>query len=398
MSTDLIIESSSAADTPSSTILVQFSKSQKDWQEKPKKMRDSISGLTAWGSTLWVASDQTATVERLVADDTDHPTEYRGHHSYRLVDFVQLPNRNTAGPDQEVDLEGIDIQKLGPAAGYLWLVGSHSHARQKGAKNATPNEIVEALAQVPLDQNRCALIRIPIIQHDGELPALERTCPDPRDPGRNLTAGMLGTLLTTIAKDEHFTLFFTMEKDAVTSGVPGKDNGLDIEGLAIAGDRIFVGLRGPVLRGWAVILQLEIDEAPGPNGATELRLRPTAAGQPYRKYFLQLGGLGVRDLFTDGQDLLILAGPTMDLDDPVRLHRWILGATGNGESLVTAQQLPVVKELRTGDEVPAGKDHPEGFTKLITAAGPRLAVAYDSPGDSRIQTDGAVQIDSMPWL
>jgi hypothetical protein len=38
--------------------------------------------------------------------------------------------------------------------------------------------------------------------------------------------------------------------------LPGKDNGFDVEGLAVFGARLFVGLWGPVLCGWAVILEL----------------------------------------------------------------------------------------------------------------------------------------------
>ena len=46
-----------------------------------------------------------------------------------------------------------------------------------------------------------------------------------------------------------------------------------------------------------------------------LRLREIGShGLPYRKHLLELGGLGIRDLCVDGDDLLILAGPTMDLD------------------------------------------------------------------------------------
>lgn len=180
-------------------------------------------------------------------------------------------------------------------------------------------------------------------------------------------------------------------------GVPGKDNGLDIEGLAVSGDKIFLGLRGPVLRGWSVILQLEIEAMPGANGAGELRLRRTADNRDFRKYFLQLGGLGIRELLVDGADLLILAGPTMDLDNPVRIHRWTGGATGPAEELVRAAHLPVVLTLRTAEDIEAGKDHPEGFTRLATADGPRLLVAHDSPADSRIQTKGAVRINSLPW-
>jgi hypothetical protein len=45
-------------------------------------------------------------------------------------------------------------------------------------------------------------------------------------------------------------------------------------------------------------------------------------GRQYRKRMLALGGLGVRDLCPHGPDLLVLAGPTMDLDGPVHVFRW----------------------------------------------------------------------------
>jgi len=394
--TGSMAESSNAEDAAARTILIQFAKGQNDWQEKPNKMRDSVSAIVPWDECLWVASDQTATVERLVADNPQGPTEYGDHRSFRLIDFVPLPERGVGNPDQEVDLEGIDIQRFGPdgPAGYLWLVGSHSHARKKVDEDASSAVGIGALASVSLDRNRCALIRIPVIRHPGELPELVSTCPDPRDPTSALTAGLLSDLLPAIAADEHLRLFFVQQGDGAIKGVPGKDNGLDIEGLAVSGDKIFLGLRGPVLRGWSVILQLEIEPSPG---AGELRLRNTADSPVFRKYFVQLGGLGVRDLLVDGEDLLILAGPTMDLDNPVRIHRWTGGATGTGEELVRAERLPVVRTLRTADNIEMGRDHPEGFTRLATADGPRLLVAHDSPADSRIQTKGAVRIDSLRW-
>ena len=59
--------------------------------------------------------------------------------------------------------------------------------------------------------------------------------------GNDLTEALRG--------DEHLGSFLA---------IPGKDNGFDIEGLAVAGERLFIGLRGPVLRGWAVILEVEL--------------------------------------------------------------------------------------------------------------------------------------------
>src|SRR3546814_13829874 len=101
--------------------------------------------------------------------------------------------------------------------------------------------------------------------------------------------------------------------------VPSKENGFDVEGLAVRGSRVFLGLRGPVLRGWATVVELDL-KTPKP-GRLKLR-RIGAGGERYRKHFLDLDGLGIRELVFDGDDLLVLAGPTMDLDGPVVLFRW----------------------------------------------------------------------------
>lgn len=68
-------------------------------------------------------------------------------------------------------------------------------------------------------------------------------------------------------------------------------------------NRLFIGLRGPVVRGWAVIVELEVGDRPG------IEPQPIGAeGRRYRKHFLDMRGLGVRDLCRHGEDLLLLAG------------------------------------------------------------------------------------------
>jgi hypothetical protein len=74
--------------------------------------------------------------------------------------------------------------------------------------------------------------------------------------------------------------------------IPGKDNGLDTEGLAVNGRRLLLGLRGPLLRGWSALLEIAAEASGG-----QLRLAPLdGSGTLIRKHFLQLDGLGVRDL------------------------------------------------------------------------------------------------------
>jgi hypothetical protein len=367
---------------PTGTVSLQFSEGPEPWRSSPDQieaMATSVSAIAVSGRNLWVCSDQTASVELLTLD-VDHPNVFNQHRSFRIGDFVALPQ----GADVEIDLEGIDLQWLGESTGYLWLIGSHSRARKDIKKKDSEEEAIRALASVKLDQNRCTLMRIPFIIDDDGLPQLATSCPDPADPHRAITAGSLPDLRQAIGHDDHLGAFVE---------IPGKDNGLDIEGLAVAADRVYVGLRGPVLRGWAVILELRVD--PGAElltGDQQLRLRARPDEGPLRSHFLDLHGLGIRELMVDGDDLVILAGPTMELDGPVRLIRWKGGATQDSPRVVHAKDIDRLHNLPHGN----GDDHAEGFTRLRSADTSALLVAYDSPANSRAK-EGRVEADLFTW-
>src|SRR5687767_11020164 len=64
----------------------------------------NLSAVRADGRVLWVAGDETATVERLVADDEHDPADYADETSFRLADLVPLP---AANGDEEADIEGL---------------------------------------------------------------------------------------------------------------------------------------------------------------------------------------------------------------------------------------------------------------------------------------------------
>jgi Protein of unknown function (DUF3616) len=196
------------------------------------------------------------------------------------------------------------------------------------------------------------------------------------DRGNDLTEALSG--------DEHLGSFLT---------IPGKDNGFDIEGLAVAGERFFMGLRGPVLRGWAVILEVAIME--DRDQPSTLRLKAIGPNDRlYRKHFLHLGGLGIRDLCVQGADLLILAGPTMDLDGPVTVFRWPGGTDPKGEDVVPTSGLERVLDVPYGQ----GVDHAEGMTLFSPDGGTArsLLVVYDSASESRQVGENTVAADVFP--
>ncbi len=281
------------------------------------------------------------------------------------------------------DIEEVDLEGLAYADGYLWLVGSHSLKRKQPQLNAGSEKARKQLAKIGSDGNRYLLARIPVIERDGTYTLVQ----EHTHAGTTRTAAQLhgdaqgNDLTKALRDDKHLQPFLA---------IPGKDNGFDIEGLAVNGTRLFLGLRGPVLRGWAVILELEL-EAERKQPAT---LRLNAIGpdaQLYRKHFLQLDGLGIRDLCVQGRDLLILAGPTLALDGPVTVLRWRGGAEPDSEAMVPTDALERVLEVPYGQ----GVDHAEGMTLFAPDGGnaTSILVVYDAASAQRKQGAHAVTAD-----
>jgi len=336
----------------------------------------NLSAVRLDGRCLWVAGDETATVERLVGSDDG--AEFDNQTSYNLADMVDL----AGGADEEADIEG-----LARSGSFLWAVGSHSLKRKRVKKKHDGAKAFARLATVRGEDNRQVLVRIPVEPDDQGLP---RPVAKADLAGEHSTAAVLGgagseSLRDLLADDEHLAPFLP---------IPGKDNGLDIEGIAVRGKRVYLGLRGPVLRGWAFLLELAPYVDPDEPG--RLKLRDLSDGRRYAKHLLDLGGLGIRDLCPHGDDLLVLSGPTMDLDGPVRLYRWLGGCTVEAPTVVRGDDLVHEADLPYGH----GVDHAEGIDVLEPAAGgpeggPRVLVVYDSPAPERLGSDGSVLADVL---
>jgi hypothetical protein len=106
---------------------------------------------------------------------------------------------------------------------------------------------------------------------------------------------------------------------------------------------------------------------------------------------LHLGGLGIRDLCRQGADLLILAGPTMDLDGPVAIFRWPDGTVQAEEAMVFTTGLQRVLDVPFGQ----GVDHAEGMTLFSQGAdqAQSVLVVYDASAAHRKKGTTAVVAD-----
>jgi hypothetical protein len=319
--------------------------------------QDRVGDLSAVAFTpdgsLWVGSDELLTLERLSLLE---PYVYGNHQPFEIGEFIALFNQ-----EDEIDIEGMDYSE-----GYLWFTGSHSTKRKK-PKGKNPEKDIQRLTQIKTDANRYLLARIPIQQG---MPV--QSCTDPNNGDRQLTAASLqktesgNILIDALEKDVHFG-------SIIASQLPSKENGLDIEGLAVMGSKIFLGFRGPVLRGWAVIIEIEVEEA----------------GRLYKKHFLDLSGLGIRELCMDGEDLIILAGPTLDLDADMKMFRLTNALNRQGDTIIAQDEM----ELKLLFDLPfkLGTDRGEGLALLPCLGQPSsLLVVYDSPDPSRIMNGDSV--------
>jgi hypothetical protein len=320
------------------------------------KIRDNFSALVLHGDHLWLGGDEGTQLDRMTRDG-DNFGEHRRFDLGPLVNLPVLGNKPS-----EIDMEGLDFD-----GGYLWIVGSHSLKRKKTEDDKTPLDNRERLATVEAEGNRYTLARLSL-DGNGE-PAKQ----SPPLRAARLEGDAQGDLLTrALAGDPHIGAFCK---------IPSKDNGLDVEGLAVRGNRAFVGLRGPVLRGWAIVVELELRDA---------ALGTLVLAKPLRKHFLQLEGLGVRDLAIHGQDLYVLAGPTMSLDGPVFVYRWTGALDNTAEALLSRSALQKVLAVPFG----ASRDHAEGMAIIENAGGAlSVMICYDSPADARLTGVAGVRAD-----
>ncbi|HEY0833554.1 MAG TPA: DUF3616 domain-containing protein [Azospirillum sp.] len=335
-----------------------------------KPISANLSVVERVGRTLFTASDEGARIERLATHDG---ASFGEHASYALGDFFTLP----AGPEGEADIEGLSVDRAADGV-WLWVVGSHSLTRRKPKPDEDDaTACLARLTEVRRDANRHLLGRIPLVETAEGLFEPVRT-----DGARTAACLKMGRKRNALSKrlrrDAHIGRFID---------VPAKENGFDVEGIAARGERVFLGLRGPVLRGWACILELTV------RPAKRRRLRLCGAGsdkRPYRKHFVDLDGLGVRELAIDGDDLLILAGPTMDLDGPVSVHRWAGALATEEGQVVSRDRITRLLDVPYGP----GCDHAEGIARLERpGAAPLLMVVYDSPGPHRLH-DGRTAVDA----
>ncbi len=336
----------------------------------------NVSAVAPVGQHLWTASDEKASIERL----TRHGDGYAAARSWSLAELFPafaaecgVAKKKGKGHNKsEADLEGLAFD---PDKRRLWFVGSHSRGRGS-MTDVAPETLRAPFASMQREAPLRTLLGFVSIDEHGE-PAMGAGLALPLGERRGGLRASIKAAGGQLAK---------------ALSLPSKENGLDIEGIAVHDTQVLLGLRGPVAGGYAAVLRLSIR-----IGVRALSL----GGASYGLSLLELNGLGVRDLFSQGGDVLVLAGPTMDLDAPFALYRWhdAFARRPKRDEMLKAdgKQLEFLFDFRTPrrslvDGRPVPHPRPEGIAVIGRST---LLVVHDKPGDRRLKPRGTLKADLL---
>jgi len=230
------------------------------------RVPDNLSavGLAAGGRFIVVAADEGPFVQVLKRTG---PDEYTLHETIPLIDGAQ--------DDDEIDIEGIACSE-----DVVYAIGSHSRKRSLLKPDKTQKANRKRLAENLREPLREKVFRL-------ELDAAGRLA----SPIRSTS------LRPRLENDELLAPFLA---------IPGKENGIDIEGIALAPDGLVAAFRSPVFReGFAPVLFFSFD-------------RPEAG----RLALVHLGGRGIRDILRVSDGYLLIGGPVNDEPVSFELYHW----------------------------------------------------------------------------
>jgi hypothetical protein len=329
--------------------------------KKIEKLQKNLSALASHEGQIWLGGDEGQSLYRL---------QRLGEDLYGDLGQVKLKEFGLADGDDagESDIEGVALD-----GDRLWLVGSHSLRRRKhNDREGHPLGVYD-------DQSRNAHVLGCLRLNDrGQPVAGQRLEFDAVGPADALTQDL--------AADPQIGPFVK---------IPSKENGLDIEGIVARAERVLVGLRGPMLRGIALVLDLCLDGLDG-NGSTLSLARR-------RCRYLQLAGLAVRDMAVvpGSDDVLVLAGPTMTPAGPCYIYHWRNALRPDDSDLapgLTVEEPEPLLWIRDGrpGRPDHGSDKPEALEVERLEGHLLVWVAYDDPTSARREGNGLqTQLDGF---
>ncbi|MBI1880867.1 MAG: DUF3616 domain-containing protein [Chloroflexi bacterium] len=201
--------------------------------------------------------------------------EVEADHYNVSNDILLFKGNDTDG--NELDIEGIAVE-----GNKVYVVGSHSLRRRKVDTSKRYQKNRESFRAEAIDgqKNRAWLYRLAI-----------------NSEGKETDRARI-SLRDIIQNDGVLKMF---------SKIPSKENGIDIEGIAVKGEWLYVGFRGPVFReNYVPVMKLKFDQPE----------------ETYELLYVKLGGYGFRDIESVSDGFLIVAGPVGDGSTSYPLYHW----------------------------------------------------------------------------
>lgn len=269
---------------------------------------ENISGLAVVGNYLLIGSDE-------------------GNHIQVLEKISASVYKVAAKPVQLADeATETDVEGIAASGDRVYVVGSHSTKRKKVKKNKTRKKNRKRMKEVEHEESRDQVFELKV---------------DPQSGGVKPESSM--SLVDNIRQDELLKLFVD---------IPSKENGIDIEGIAADGDKLFFGFRGPILRGNYVPVMIRQRSSP----SHELR-------------FVNLGGLGIRDMARVKDGFLILAGPMGDGPGSYSLYFWtgeddIPGRDNTMRAIAKLGDFPTIKNGKA-EGLAVISENSDSYTVLV---------------------------------
>ena len=236
---------------------------------------------------------------------------------YVVGEDILLPDVDNGGG--ELDIEGIAVD-----GNYIYVIGSHSFRRNKASSNKSYKRNRKTFNQGKIEEepSRDWLHRIEVNQQVQPL------------------AKMSISLRGVISNHKALKAF---------SEIPSKENGVDIEGIAVDDGWLYVGFRGPVFRdNYVPVLKFKFDQHE--KSANLL--------------FVKLDGGGIRDMASVQDGFLIVSGPVGDAPGPYQVYHW------NGLDMVPGKDRADTKgHIRKLGNIDVSKGKAEGILVLEVERG-----------------------------
>lgn len=280
---------------------------------------EDISAVGILGSYLLIGADEGNQIQVLEPNPEQS--------IYKVIRNIALPV--PAAEEEEIDIEGIAIAK-----NKVYVVGSHSLNRKTVKPKKTYQENLQRLATVKEEKNRQHIFSLKLDPETGKLDS---------DIKRE-------SLREILAQDPILSRF---------TNIPSKENGVDIEGIAAKDKNLYIGFRGPVLRGNYVPVMI-------------VEFKDLDHDDKYELRYVNLEGNGIRDIVAVDNGFLILAGAVGDGISPYQIYFWdgqdgLPGKDHNSAKLNLLGEVPVDEGAKA-----------EGLTVIDeTNSGYKVLVVYD---------------------